>query len=84
MEIALEQGAPPEGRDYEIWWIRPDGSAPISLGVVPRSGSARMELPDDLDPGEGVQIALSDEPEGGSPTGQATGPIVAIADLTPT
>jgi anti-sigma-K factor RskA len=84
MEIALEQGTAAEGRDYEIWWIKPDGSDPISLGLVPRSGNARMELPSDLTPDEGVQIALSDEPQGGSPTGQATGPIVAIAPLTPT
>ncbi|MCF3972810.1 anti-sigma factor [Paracoccus salsus] len=82
MEIALQQGAPSSGRDYEIWWIRPDGSAPISLGVVPQSGSARMTLPEGLDPSEGIRIALSDEPAGGSPTGQATGPIVAIAELT--
>lgn len=82
MEIVLEQGGAAEGRDYEIWWIRPDGSAPISLGVVPQTGSARMTLPGTLDPSEGIKIALTDEPAGGSPTGQATGPIVAIADLT--
>ena len=83
MEIALEQGAAADGRDYEIWWVKPDGSAPISLGLVPTSGTARMALPEELEPGEGIQIALSDEPSGGSPTGQATGPIVAIAPLTP-
>lgn len=82
MEIALEQGAASADRDYEIWWIKPDGSAPISLGLVPRTGSLRMALPAGLDPAEGVQIALSDEPAGGSPTGQATGPVVAIAQLT--
>lgn len=82
MEIDLQDGAAGEGRDLEIWWIKPDGSAPISIGLVPRSGNARMELPADLDPAEGIRIALSDEPAGGSPTGQATGPIVAIADLT--
>lgn len=81
-EIALEQGAAASGRDYEIWWVTPNGSAPISLGLVPRAGSAQLTLPEGLAPGEGVKIALSDEPEGGSPTGQATGPIVAIADLT--
>ncbi|WP_372801470.1 anti-sigma factor [Paracoccus seriniphilus] len=82
MEIALEDGSAGEGRDYEIWWIKPDGSAPISIGLVPREGSLRMTLPEGLDPSEEIQIALSDEPEGGSPTGQATGPVVAIAALT--
>lgn len=82
MEIALENGAAASGRDYEIWWIKPDGSAPISIGLVPREGELRMTLPDALEPLDGIQIALSDEPEGGSPTGQATGPIVAISTLT--
>ncbi|MDB6175952.1 anti-sigma factor [Paracoccus sp. Z330] len=82
MEIALESGAAAEGRDYEIWWIKADGSAPISIGLVPREGTLRMTLPDGLDPSEDIQIALSDEPEGGSPTGQATGPVVAISPLT--
>ncbi len=84
IEVALQDGAPPQGRDWEIWWVKPDGSAPVSLGLVPRQGMMRMTLPEDLAMTEGVQIALSDEPAGGSPTGQATGPIVAIAPLTAT
>jgi anti-sigma-K factor RskA len=82
MEIALEGGTPAVDRDLEIWWVKPDGSAPISIGLVPRDGNLRMTLPDGLEPGEDVKIALSDEPLGGSPTGQATGPVVAISDLT--
>lgn len=82
MEIALHSGAAPSGRDWEIWWIEPDGSAPISIGLVPRDGNLRMTLPEGLDPSDAIRLALSDEPEGGSPTGQATGPIVAIAPLT--
>ncbi|MBW7056570.1 anti-sigma factor [Paracoccus bogoriensis] len=83
MEIALESGPAAAGRDYEIWWIEPDGSAPISIGLVPRTGNLRMALPAGLEPSDAIRIALSDEPEGGSPTGQATGPVVAIASLTP-
>lgn len=82
MEIAMEGGTPPADRDLEIWWIKPDGSAPISIGLVPRDGNLRMTLPEGLDPAEDIKIALSDEPLGGSPTGQATGPVVAISDLT--
>lgn len=82
MQVALESGPAPEGRDWEIWWIEDDGSAPISLGVVPRDGDLRMTLPEGLEPSPAVRIALSDEPEGGSPTGQATGPVVAVAELT--
>lgn len=82
MEVALESGAAPSGRDWEIWWIEPDGGEVISIGLVPREGVLRMTLPEGLDLEEGVQIALSDEPEGGSPTGVATGPVVAVAPLT--
>lgn len=82
MEIAMEGGTPPADRDLEIWWIKPDGSAPISIGLVPRDGNLRMTLPEGLDPAEDIKIALSDEPLGGSPTGQATGPVVAISELT--
>lgn len=83
IEVALQQGSPAEGRDWEIWWVTPDGAAPVSLGVVPRQGALREQLPQGLEMVQGVQIALSDEPFGGSPTGQATGPIISIAPLAP-
>lgn len=82
MEVALESGPAPAGRDWEIWWIEPDGGEVISIGLVPREGVLRMTLPEGLELEDGVQIALSDEPEGGSPTGVATGPVVAVAPLT--
>ena len=81
MRLALQSGPAAEGRDWEVWWIGGDGAA-ISLGVMPRDGEMRMTLPKGMDPSSQVRIALSDEPEGGSPTGQATGPVVAVADLT--
>lgn len=82
MEIALTEGAASEGRDLELWWIAGPDAVPVSLGVLPREGRAIVTLPKGLEPGQQVQLALSDEPLGGSPTGQATGPIVAIAPLT--
>lgn len=81
LEVAMQQGRMRQGRDLEIWWIKPDGSPPVSLGLVPHQGMMRMELPPGLVMVQGVRIALSDEPAGGSPGGQATGPIVAIAPL---
>lgn len=84
MDIAMAQGGAAEGRDLELWWIAGEGATPVSLGVLPRQGSLTMTLPEGLEPAPGVQLALSDEPLGGSPTGQATGPVVAIAPLTGT
>lgn len=82
MQISLRDGGAAAGRDLEIWWIAPDGSAPISIGLVPQDGDLRMTLPEGMEPSAEVQLALSDEPQGGSPTGQATGPVVAIGRLT--
>nr|WP_111297818.1 anti-sigma factor [Paracoccus saliphilus] len=82
MQFLMQSGGAAEGRDLEIWWIEPDGTPPISMGVLPRGGDMRMTLPDGMEPSDRIRIALSDEPAGGSPTGQATGPVVAIAELT--
>lgn len=81
LDIALAEGGATEGRDLELWWIEGD-SAPVSLGVLPREGGASITLPEGLAPGESVQLALSDEPLGGSTTGQPTGAVVAIGPLT--
>lgn len=66
------------GRDFQLWLIEGTG-APVSLGVLPRSGEARIELPAALAQRlrEEATLAVSLEPEGGSPTGQPTGPVVA-------
>ena len=82
IQLSLASGAIPDGRDYELWWIEDEGATPISLGVVPRSGSLSRPMPPGVTPGPNTQLALSDEPPGGSPTGVATGPILVIAPLT--
>jgi len=79
-------GEIPEGRDLELWLVRLEDGAPVStvsLGVIPResegvvevSAELAAEFPDNA-------LALSVEPIGGSPTGQATGPVVALGPLT--
>lgn len=66
-------------KDFELWLIEGDNPA-ISLGVLPKSGNARISLPQDLARKfvAGTTLAVSLEPAGGSPTGVATGPIVAV------
>lgn len=83
VSVELMAGTVPEGRDWQVWWIAPGGAAPVSLGMVARDGMMRMTLPQGMKMGPGVRIALSDEPAGGSPTGQATGRMIASAMLTP-
>lgn len=60
------------GRSLELWALVPDAAAPVSLGVLPLDGRARLRAPARA----GTQILVSNEPSGGSPTGQPTGPVL--------
>lgn len=72
------------GRVLELWAIAPD-AAPVSLGVLPDVPNARVTLPEDLAEIAGtLTLAISDEPEGGSPTGAPTGEVLgagAVSEL---
>lgn len=66
-------------KSLELWLI--EGEAPPrSLGVLPQTGEGEIIVPDTLRNrfAEGVILAVSLEPFGGSPTGQATGPVIAL------
>lgn len=82
LELRRTAGEVPEGRDLELWLVRVDEGTTVSLGVIPREPEGVIEVSAELAP-EFPQnaLALSDEPLGGSPTGQATGPVVAIGPL---
>jgi len=71
-------GEPGEGRDFQLWLVE-GGAAPVSLGVLPRTGTAEFRLPPSIADRlrEEATLAVSLEPAGGSPTGQPTGPVVA-------
>ena len=66
----------PVGQSYEGWIIRP-GDAPVSLGVL---ADAPLQV-QATDVPEGTVIAITLEPEGGSPTGGPTGPVILNAPL---
>lgn len=83
-EIALSKlaGDPGPERTFELWMIEGQNPA-VSMGVVPAGVTSRLGVDDELRAklAAGAVLAISLEPEGGSPTGQATGPIVAAGDL---
>jgi anti-sigma-K factor RskA len=59
-------------------WLIAEGGAPVSLGLLEPQGPSRITVPDDLRPVlAGATLAVSDEPPGGSPTGQPTGAVLA-------
>jgi anti-sigma-K factor RskA len=77
--VAGERGA---GKDFELWMIE-GKNAPVSMGVIPSGATVHISLKPALGQklAQGVVLAISLEPTGGSPTGQPTGPVVAAGDL---
>jgi len=73
------------GRSYQLWALRPGAAAPDSLGVISQAEAITVSLPSSYPPGEFVDAALSVslEPEGGSPTGRPTGPVMFVGKLAP-
>ena len=72
----------PSGQSLELWHVA-ENRAPRSLGVLQAGGAAqRIEEVNVASPLEGV-IAVTVEPEGGSPTGAPTGEIVYSGRLIP-
>lgn len=77
--IASGQAQP---KSLELWMIRGKDPA-VSLGVLPQSGEGEVVIPDTMR-GEltsGVILAVSLEPEGGSPNASPTGPVVASGQV---
>jgi len=80
--VGLEGEQIPD-KDFELWYIKGEEPA-VSMGVIPVD--QRTVIP--LDPatgekmGEGTVFAVTLEQKGGSPTGVAQGPIVAVGKAT--
>ena len=75
---AVNIGPAPSDRDYELWMLPDDGSAPVSLGLLVEAGSTRLALSaaqQSVLAGTST-LAVSLEPTGGSTTGAPTGPVL--------
>jgi len=59
-------------------WLLPTGGKPVSLGLVPLTGSKTATLSAQVGDqfAHAPAVAISLEPAGGSPTGQPTGPVL--------
>ncbi|MEF2553915.1 anti-sigma factor [Aurantimonas sp. A2-1-M11] len=69
------------GRVPELWLVPPQGGAPRSLGLIDMTHPLRLVLSDPEYGAADSALAVSMEPEGGSPTGLPTGPVVASGPL---
>lgn len=67
--------------DYELWMLPEDGSAPISIGLLPQRGSQRLAWPLAAQQLNIAALAVSLEPIGGSPIGSPTGPVLFTAEF---
>jgi anti-sigma-K factor RskA len=77
-------GAQPEpGKSYELWIVSDKLQRPRSLGVIGGKDFTARQVLSAYDPEVVNQatFAVTLEPEGGSPTGVATGPIVYTGKL---
>jgi anti-sigma-K factor RskA len=82
LDLRHQTGGHPPGRSLEFWLIS-EGTPPVSVIVWP-DGSAHevITLPADLAARvPNAVLAISDEPGGGSPTGQPTGAVVAVGQV---
>ena len=72
-----DPGAIPQGKTWELWTKGKAASAPTSLGLLGTGPAeiSREALPY-LDEDQLFEVSL--EPEGGSPTGRPTGPVLSV------
>jgi anti-sigma-K factor RskA len=76
-------GAEPQtGKSYEVWAVGGGRDKPQSLGVIDASLKIPKSRFGTLAPD--TVLAISLEPEGGSPTGQPTGPVLYTGTLVAT
>lgn len=80
--------ASPEGQDggkaLELWLVADGSSAPHSLGLLKSGRENSLALPANWSAsGSPAALAISLEPEGGSPTGLPTGPVVFQGSMMP-
>ena len=79
----LGGAAPAAGRDFQLWELPKGAARPVSLGVLAAGG--QLVRPPGRPLAE-TQLLVSDEPTGGSPTGQPTGAVLfggALAAVSP-
>lgn len=80
---ALQQVQSNPQQAYELWALASDGKPPVSLGLLPRSGTIERRLSASQRAAlvNAKHLAVSLEPAGGSPTGSPTGPVLYVAEL---
>lgn len=74
-------GIADQDRVPELWLIEEQTPAPRSLGLLAAGRPLTLQLQEVGEGTSGSTLAISLEPQGGSPTGAPTGPVVATGAL---
>jgi anti-sigma-K factor RskA len=82
--IPLQAVDVPRGRSLEVWTIADQAQGLVSIGVLDRARTIRLDLGSLPRPGANQLFAISLEPERGSPTGKPTGPVLMKGVTSPT
>jgi anti-sigma-K factor RskA len=81
---AVAQGGarPQAGKSFELWALPDNGGAPVSLGLMPDRGQLDRTLTAEQRAAllGSSKVAVSLEPQGGSPTRAPTGPVLFVAE----
>lgn len=74
--VPLDVIAVPEGRVLEVWTLQTRERGPVSLARMDKARTIKLDLKG-LSPAEvGHLFEITLEPQGGSPTGRPTGPVL--------
>lgn len=78
LRLKMMEGEMPADQSLEIWLIAGNGE-PVSLGLMKRDGPTEMPVKPAMAARirDGVRLSITAEPMGGSPSGKATGPVMA-------
>ncbi|EAU41549.1 hypothetical protein FP2506_13989 [Fulvimarina pelagi HTCC2506] len=74
-------GISDQDRVPELWLIEEQTTGPRSLGLIQAGQPITLPLQEVAESASGSTLAISLEPQGGSPTGAPTGPVVATGAL---
>lgn len=79
---AMGDNTPPTGKSYELWML-PAAGNPVPMGLMNPTGAASETVSPELlrKLALAKRLAISEEPQGGSPTGLPTGPVLWTAAL---
>jgi anti-sigma-K factor RskA len=81
LSVSRKRGSVAANEDFELWVIAAN-SAPVSVGVLQAGETTTIKIPDALKAViAGSTLAITNEPDGGSPTGKPTGTILGTGTV---